>query len=76
MEMVEVDVRRPQQSVAGQALGVLKDTLCDGLGRRAAVADVVLDAEVGIGTSGVVTGGEDKSAHRVTPANHGGHGGR
>ncbi len=46
--------------VDAAAVGV--DRLGDALGRGAAVADVVLDAEVAVRPAGVVAGGEDEAA--------------
>jgi len=55
---------------------VLVDRVGDLLGRRAAVLDVVLDAEVALGTARVVAGREHDAAMTGVLADHAAHGRR
>ena len=61
-EPVEVEVGGVEDLVFVDLLGALVDRLGDALGGGAAVADVVLDAEVLVRAAGVVAGGEDDAA--------------
>eukprot|EP00160_Parvularia_atlantis_P019742 Unigene7875_Nuclearia_a/m.24190 Unigene7875_Nuclearia_a/g.24190 ORF Unigene7875_Nuclearia_a/g.24190 Unigene7875_Nuclearia_a/m.24190 type:complete len:342 (-) Unigene7875_Nuclearia_a:41-1066(-) len=73
----EVDrTRKVRQAVLAQALGDGEDLVGDALGRRAAVARVVLDAKVGRGSAWVVARGEDDGAGRVALAHDARHGRR
>ena len=59
---VEVDVGRVEDAVLGYGFGAGVDRIGDLLRRRAAVADVVLDAEVLGRPAGIVAGREDDAA--------------
>jgi hypothetical protein len=61
-DAVEVDVGGINDAVGGQQLAAGEDGVGDLLRRRAAVAGVVLDAEVAVGPAGVVAGGKDQAA--------------
>ncbi len=61
-DLVEVEVGGVEDLVLVDLLGALVDRLGDPLGGGAAVADVVLDAEVFLRAAGVVAGGEDDAA--------------
>ena len=61
-ERVEIDIRRVDRLVGRNGLGVGENRVGDLLGRRAAVADIVLDAEIALRAAGIVAGGEDDPA--------------
>src|SRR2546423_804034 len=71
----EVNVRVFDGEVACDLSGLGVDALGDGFGRGAAVARVVLDAEVFFDAAGVVAGREDESAEGASAAYDGGDGG-
>ena len=59
---VEIDVRRVLRLVGRDGLGVREDRVGDLLRRRAAVADVVFDAEVALGSAGIMARRQDEAA--------------
>ena len=71
-EVVEVDVGRVQRPEAGDRLGAGVDGVGDRLGRRAAVVDVVLDAEVAVRPAGIVRGRQDQAAEGAARPDHAG----
>ena len=68
---LEVYVRVIERAVIGDLKRLFVDARGDALRRGAAVANVVLDAEVGIHPTGIVTGGEHETAERGLPADDG-----
>ena len=66
----EVDVRRILVVVRRDLLGPRKHGFGDLLGRRPAVADVVLDAEVAVGTAGIMARRENEPAERLVLPDH------
>ena len=72
----EVYVRVVEREVARDVLRLGVDALGDGLGRGAAVARVVLDAEIFFEAAGVVAGREDETAEGPSAADDGRDGGR
>lgn len=72
----QVDIRRIGNAVAVDRLGAGVDRVGYLFRRRAAIADIVLDAEVAFGTAGIVTGGKDEAAIGLARADHGRDGGR
>ena len=75
-DRVEVDVGGVEDAVFGDGFRAGVDRLGDLLRRRAAVADVVLDAEVLGRAAGVVAGREDDAAEGAVLADDVGGGGR
>src|SRR5205085_10040244 len=71
----EVNVRAFEREVACDGLCPLVDALGHRLGRGAAVARVVLDAEVFVYAAGVVARGEHETAEGFAPTYDGGYGG-
>ena len=72
----KIEIWRLERLVAQDVLGARKDRVGDLLRRGATVADVVLDAEVAVGTAGIVRGGQDDAAERFSRADHAGCGRR
>ncbi len=70
----QIDIRRIQHPVFPDAQAVLVDRIGNGFRGRAAVADVVLDAEVPLGAGRVVAGGQDDSAEGAMLADDAGRG--
>ena len=73
---VEIDVGGLDDGEALDQQGAGVDRLGHALGRGAAVAGVVLDAEVAVRTAGIMRGGEDEAAEGAARADHAGGGGR
>ena len=71
---IEVEVGGVQGPVFGDGPGVGEDRVGDLLGRRAAIADIVLDAEIAVRPAGIVAGGEDDAAECLAAADHAGGG--
>ncbi len=65
---VEVDIRRFHRAVFGDLAGPLEYRVGDPLRRRAAVAGIVLDAEIAVGAALVVAGRQDDAAERLVLA--------
>ena len=69
-DAVEVEVGRVQGPVFADGLGAGEDRVGDLLRRRAAIADIVLDAEIAVRPAGIVAGGEDDAAEGLAAADH------
>lgn len=72
-ETVDVQRRSVADAVGLDRLGAREHRLGELLGRRAAVADVVLDAEVALGAARVVAGREHDAAAGPVLADHAAH---
>ncbi len=75
-ERVEIDVGRIDRLVGGDRFRAREDRVGDLLRRRAAVADVVFDAEIAVGAAGIVAGREDDAAIGAERADQAGDRGR
>ena len=73
-EAVDVDVGRVRDLVGVDRLAAGEDRVGDLLGRRAARADVVLDAEIAVRAAGVVAGRQDDAAEGAEVTDEGGGG--
>ena len=67
---IEVDVGGVADAVCGDGLRARIHGLGDLLGRRAAIGDVVLDAEIAIGTARIMAGRQDDAAAGAMLADH------
>src|SRR5476649_2406370 len=70
LDGVDVDIGRVADAVFGYRLGLVEDFFGDLFRRRAAVGDVVLDAEVAIRYARIVAGRQDDAAERLVFADH------
>ena len=77
-ERIEVDIVALHDQIAVDRLRAGVDRLRHLFGRRAAIADIVLDAEILVRPAGIVAGGEDETAERLALADQvaGGGGGQ
>ena len=66
-DRVERNQRQLRDTITGERRGAFGDSLGERFGGRAAIARVVLDAEVAIGTPRVVAGGKNDSAGTALP---------
>ena len=67
-DATKVHVGRSGDAIAGDRPGALIDRVGELLGRRAAIAGIVLDAEVALRPTGIVAGRQDDAAKRLVLA--------
>nr|GEU28481.1 hypothetical protein [Tanacetum cinerariifolium] len=73
-QLVQVHGRRIADAVRGDRFGAREDRFGDRLRSRAAVGDVVLDAEVAVRAARIVAGRQHDAARRAMLADHAAHG--